>query len=181
LTVPLEPPDLHVRRAILEKRARLDDVDAGPDLLEEIAGGVSSSVRALEAALIQVVAYASMRGETPTPELARKLLRRLGPDRASEGFGVATIVDATARQFGLDAGQLVARDRRPPVARARKVAMYLARELTDKSLPEIGRGFGGRDHSTVLSAVRSVTDELRRDPELAMTVESLKQHLQTGG
>ena len=74
----------------------------------------------------------------------------------------------------------MARDRRPAVARARKVAMYLARELTGQSLPEIGRGFGGRDHSTVLSAVRSIDTEVHRDPELAMTVESLRQRWPTG-
>ncbi len=71
----------------------------------------------------------------------------------------------------------MARDRRPAVARARKVAMYLARELTDQSLPEIGRGFGGRDHSTVLSAVRSVAADVRQDPELALAVDNLKQRL----
>ena len=177
LVVALEPPDLPVRRAILEKRAKLDDIDAGPDLLEEIAAHVSTSVRALEAALIQVVAYASLRGERPTPELARRLLARLGPPRRAEASTVSSIVDATATQFGLQAAEIMARDRRPAVARARKVAMYLARELTDHSLPEIGRSFGGRDHSTVLSAVRSVAADVRQDPELALAVNNLKQRL----
>ncbi len=174
LVVALEPPDLPVRRAILEKRARIDGVDASSELLEEIAALVSTSVRTLEAALIQVVAYASLRGEAPTPELARRLLSRLAPrDRQT----VAAIVDATATQFGLQSSELIARDRRPAVARARKVAMYLARELTDESLPEIGRDFGGRDHSTVLSAVRSVTSDVQRDPELATTVNNLRERL----
>lgn len=178
LVVGLEPPDVHVRRAILEKRARLDDVDAGPDLLDEIAGRVSTSVRALEAALIQVVAYASMRGEPPTAALARRLLKRLSPNRGSEPCSVTAIVDATAKHFGVESQDVLARDRRPSVARARKVAMYLTRELTDQSLPEIGRGFGGRDHSTILSAVRSVTTAVSRDPDLAFAVESLKHRLE---
>ena len=179
LVVGLDPPDLHVRRAILEKRARLDDVEAAPDLVDEIAGRVTTSVRALEAALIQVVAYASMKGEPPTPELARKLLHRLGPTRPAEACTVADVVSATAVRYGVDEEALLARDRRPPVAKARKVAMYLARELTDYSLPEIGRGFGGRDHSTVLSAVRSVSEQLGADPDLALTVDSLKQTLRS--
>jgi chromosomal replication initiator protein len=180
LVVSVDPPDLHVRRAILEKRARLDAVEAGPELLDEIAGRVDSSVRALEAALVQVVAYASLRGEEATPDLARRLLKRLRPGPSESPCTVAAVVDATAQQFGLSAEELLARDRRPQVARARKVAMYLARELTDQSLPEIGRGFGGRDHSTVHSAVRSVGSEVRTDPELAMAVESLKRDLESG-
>ena len=176
LVVSIEPPDILVRRAILEKRARLDEVAADPALIEEIAARVSTSVRALEAALIQVVAYASLRGEPPTPELARRLLKRIAPT-PSDPCSVPTIVQAAAEAFAVTPEQLVARDRRPAVSRARKVAMYLARELTDQSLPEIGRGFGGRDHSTVLSAVRSIDTEVHRDPELAMTVESLRQRL----
>jgi len=137
---------------------------------------VSTSVRALEAALIQVVAYASLRNEPPTPDLARRLLKRIGP-APTDPCSVPSIVEAAAQAFEVNPDQLLARDRRPAVSRARKVAMYLARELTGQSLPEIGRGFGGRDHSTVLSAVRSIDTEVHRDPELAMTVESLRQRL----
>jgi chromosomal replication initiator protein len=178
LVVGIDPPDYHVRRAILEKRARLDSVDASPDLVEEIAGRVTSSVRALEAALIQVVAYASLRGEPPTPEVARKLLDKLGPDRRTAKPSVEDIVGATATLFGLTTKELVARDRRPAVARARKVAIYLARELTGKSLPEIGRRLGGRDHSTILAAVRSLPGDIERDTELAAAVDNLKRQLQ---
>lgn len=177
LVVGIDAPDLSVRRAILEKRARLDSVPVGPELIDEIAARVTSSVRALEAALIQVVAYASLRNQPPTPELARKLLNRLTPDTSREPCTVATILDATAVQFGLRSAALLARDRRPAVSRARKIAMYLARELTEQSLPEIGRGFGGRDHSTVLHAVRSVEAEVSRDPELALTVNNLRTRL----
>jgi len=181
LVVGLEAPDITVRRAILEKRARLDAVNAEPELVEEIAARVTTSVRALEAALIQVVAYASLKGEPPTPELARRLLKRLTPERAAEPCTVAAILDATATQFGIGTDALLARDRTPAVTRARKVAMYLARELTGQSFPEIGRGFGGRDHSTVLHAVRSVSAEVRRDSELAGTVDNLRARLSPGG
>jgi chromosomal replication initiator protein len=177
LVVSLDPPDIHVRRAILGKRARLDGVQADPALLEEIATHVNTSVRALEAGLIQVVAYASLRNEPATPELARHVLKRLATSSPPDTCNVSTILEAAASAFEVDVKQLIARDRRPAISRARKIAMYLARELTDKSLPEIGRGFGGRDHSTVLSAVRSIDAEVHRDPELAMTVESLRRRL----
>jgi len=177
LVVSVEPPDFHVRRAILEKRVRLDAVAASPDLVSEIAGRVTTSVRALEAALIQVVAYASLRGQQPTPDIARKLLDKLGPDRRSAKPSVEDVLAATASVFGVTANELVARDRRPDVARARKVAIYLARELTGKSLPEIGRRLGGRDHSTILSAVRSLSGDIERDSDLAQAVDKLKRQL----
>jgi chromosomal replication initiator protein len=177
LVVSVEPPDFHVRRAILEKRVRLDAVDASPDLVSEIAGRVTTSVRALEAALIQVVAYASLRGQQPTPDIARKLLDKLGPDRRAAKPSVEDVLAATASVFGLTASELVARDRRPDVARARKVAIYLARELTGQSLPEIGRRLGGRDHSTILSAVRSLSGDIERDSDLAQAVDKLKRQL----
>jgi chromosomal replication initiator protein len=177
LVVAVEPPDFHVRRAILEKRARLDCVDASSDLVSEIAGRVTTSVRALEAALIQVVAYASLRGEPPTPDVARKLLDKLGPDRRTAKPSVEDVLAATASVFGVTSSQLVARDRRPDVARARKVAIYLARELTGKSLPEIGRRLGGRDHSTILAAVRSLSGDIERDGDLAQAVDKLKRQL----
>jgi chromosomal replication initiator protein len=179
LVVAVEPPDFHVRRAILEKRARLDSVDASPDLVTEIAGRVTTSVRALEAALIQVVAYASLRGEQPTPDIARKLLDKLGPDRRSAKPSVEDVLTATASLYGLTSKELIARDRRPLVAQARKVAIYLSRELTGKSLPEIGRRLGGRDHSTILAAVRSLSGDIERDSNLAQAVDKLKHQLAT--
>ncbi len=177
LVVGLDSLDLPVRRAILRKRARLDSVTAAPELVDEIAACVTTSVRALEAALIQVVAHASLRNEPPSPELARRLLKRLAPETAQTPCTVAAIVDATAAQFGVGAESVLARDRRPTVTRARKVAMYLARELTGQSFPEIGRGFGDRDHSTVLHAVRSVSTQVTRDPELATAVDKLRKRL----
>jgi chromosomal replication initiator protein len=179
LVVAVEPPDFHVRRAILEKRARLDSVDASPDLVAEIAGRVTTSVRALEAALIQVVAYASLRGEQPTPDIARKLLDKLGPDRRAAKPSVEDVLTATASLYGLTSKELIARDRRPLVAQARKVAIYLSRELTGKSLPEIGRRLGGRDHSTILAAVRSLSGDIERDNDLAQAVDKLKRQLAT--
>jgi chromosomal replication initiator protein len=177
LVVGIDPPDIHVRRAILAKRARLDCVDAPSDLVEEIASRVTTSVRALEAALIQVVAYASLRGEAPTPEIARRLLDRIAPEKRRSKPSVEEVLSATAARFGVTPDELVARDRRPAVARARKVAIYLARELTGKSLSEIGRQVGRRDHSTILAAVRSLGGDIEHDAELAQAVDELERQL----
>jgi chromosomal replication initiator protein len=177
LVVALEPPGVDVRRAILAKRARLDGVALPPAVLDEIALTVDSSVRALEAALIQVVAYASMHHVEPDAELARKLLHRLGRVAGQPKPLAAAIVDATAREFHVGRDELEARNRRPEVARARQVAMYLLRDLTDHSLPEIGRELGGRNHATVLHALRRVDESLRHDPGLRETVDNLRDQL----
>lgn len=177
LVVELEPPPASLRRAILAKRARLDGVDVPTEVLAEIAHRVDSSVRALEGALIRVVAYASLKGEQATPALARHVLRRLGEDTAPDACGISEIIDAAAQEFGVERDSLLARDRRPTVATARQVAMYLARELTEHSLPEIGRGIGGRNHSTVLHAVNRIGAAMRTDPAVRSAVDNLHRRL----
>jgi chromosomal replication initiator protein len=175
LVVELEQPGIEVRRAILGKRARLDGVELPPEVLDEIARCVSSSIRALEGALIRVVAYASLRREPPTPALARLVLHRLGGETPAASIG--EIVDAAAQEFGLKREQLLARGREPSIALARQVAMYLARKLTDHSLPEIGRGVGNRNHATVLHAVKRVNSGVQSDPELRRAVDNLHRRL----
>ena len=177
LVAELDTPELEVRMAILAKRARLDEIEVEADVLAEIAGRVTTSVRALEGALIRVIAYASMTGEPPTPGLVRHVLRRLGEDTAPDECGLGEILDAAAQEFGVERAALMARDRRPAVATARQVAMYLARELTEHSLPEIGRGIGGRNHTTVLHAVNRVSAAMRTDDSVRTAVDSLRRRL----
>jgi chromosomal replication initiator protein len=177
LVVELEPPDFQVRRAILEKRARLDGVMTTDVVLDEIASRVTSSVRALEGALIRVVAYASLRDRDLTPALVHHVLSRLGKGAPALVCSVRDIIDAAAEEFGVRQDELLARDRRPSVASARQVAMYLARELTQQSLPEIGRQMGNRNHSTVLHAVNRVRDSLTTDPAVRSAVDKLRSRL----
>jgi chromosomal replication initiator protein len=177
LVIELEPPPAALRRAILAKRARVDGIEVSGDVLAEIAKRVDSSVRALEGALIRVVAYASLKGEQATPGLVRHVLRRLGEDTAPDACGLSEILDAAAQEFGVEREALLARDRRPTVATARQVAMYLARELTEHSLPEIGRGIGGRNHSTVLHAVNRISAAMRTDAAVRTAVDNLHRRL----
>jgi chromosomal replication initiator protein len=177
LVVGIDPPTPEVRRAILRKRAAMDGVEVAEEVLEEIAGLVTSSVRALEGALIRVVAYASLRAERPTAELARTVLGRLGNHDRGASCGIPEIVDAAAQEFGVERDDVMARNRRPDVAMARQVAMYVARELTDHSLPEIGRGVGGRNHTTVLHAVNRVTASMDADPRVRNAVDNLRKRL----
>jgi chromosomal replication initiator protein len=134
-------------------------------------------VRALEGALIRVVAYASLKGEDPTPGTVRHVLRRLGQDQSRDACGLSEIVDAAAQEFGVPRTAMLGRDRRRNVSRARQIAMYLARELTGHNLTEIGRGIGGRDHTTVLHAINQIGTAVHADPAVRESVEKLRRRL----
>lgn len=177
LVVELEPPPVAVRRAILAKRARLDGIEVSTDALAEIAQRVDSSVRALEGALIRVVAYASLKDEEATPALVHHVLRRLGQDQTPDACGLSEIVDAAAQEFGVERGSLLSRNRRREVTDARQVAMYLARELTAHSFSEIGRGIGNRDHTTAINAVKRIKAGVITDPALRASVENVLRRL----
>ena len=177
LVVELDTPEVAVRRAILVKRARLDGLEVDDAVIAEIADRVTTSVRALEGALIRVVAYASLREEPATPALVRHVLQRLGESAVADTCGIGEILDAAAQEFGVEREALLARDRHPTVATARQVAMFLARELTEHSLPEIGRGVGGRNHTTVLHAVNRVSAAMRSDDSVRNSVHNLRRRL----
>ncbi|MEA2375013.1 MAG: chromosomal replication initiator protein, partial [Thermoleophilaceae bacterium] len=178
LVAQLEPPGFDARLAILEQRARADALSGVADgTLAEIASCVTTSVRGLEGALIRVVAYASLRGDEPTPELARHVLSNLYPTPAGRPSTLGEIQAAAASAMEVPIEALLAHDRRPRVTLARQVAMYLARELTDASLPAIGRHFGGRNHSTVLHAHRRVTTELGKRGDTMDAVERARSEL----
>ena len=181
LVADLQPPELDVRLAILRKRARLDSLhQIDEDTLAEIASRVTASVRSLEGALIRVVAFASLKGQDPTPELARQVLATLYPLPSPPRCSLEAIQIAAAAEFGITREALLAQDRRPSVAFARQVAMYLARELTRESLPAIGARFGGRNHSTVLHAHRKIAGDLERDQAVVDKVHSLRRRLNSG-
>jgi chromosomal replication initiator protein len=180
LVAEIAPPGAGVRLAILRKRVRQDGLGDIPDeTLVAVASVVGSSVRVLEGALIRVVAYSSLVGKPPTPELAMEVLGRLysAPD---EPQSVERIQETTAAAFGLDRAELLARDRTPKVAFARQVAMYLARELTHEGLPALGREFGGRNHTTVLHAWRRVSELVDKPGEKRETVQGIRRSLEAG-
>jgi chromosomal replication initiator protein len=179
LVAELEAPDFEARMAILRKRARVDSLaEVADETLAEVAGYVNASVRSLEGALIRVVAYASLRGERPTPSLARQVLERLYPRVDDEtSCTVEQVQEAAADTFGVSRAQLLARDRTPRVSFVRQVAMYVARELTDETLPAIGKSFGGRNHTTVLHAHRRIAADLGRDQNTADAVDALRTRL----
>jgi chromosomal replication initiator protein len=177
LVAELETPEVGVRMAILAKRARLDGVDVPSDVIHEIATRVTTSVRALEGALIRVVAYASMNERDPTAELVRHVLRRLGAEEARDVRSMNEIVEATAQEFGLEPGDLRGKSRQQSVSVARQVAMYLAKELTGHSPSEIGEAIGGRDRKTVTHGITRATEALQSDQVVRSSVNNLRRRL----
>jgi chromosomal replication initiator protein len=149
---------------------------------------VPSNVRALEGALIRVVAFASLTGRPLTAGLAAEVLGDLYPaGTPAPGTGrtaaqtIDRILDLAADTFGFTVDELLSHDRRPALAWARQVAMYLAREHTGETLPAIGRRFGGRNHTTVMHACKRTAERIARDPEAFEAVRRLTDRLRTPG
>jgi chromosomal replication initiator protein len=182
LVADIAPPDMPTRLAILRKRAHHDQIQlADEQPLKIIAEHVRSNVRALEGALIRVVAFGSLTGRPLTPELATEVLASLYPQASSPGQRKRTVEEiqsATCAQFGVSSEELLSTARSTRIAWPRQVAMYLARELTGESLPTIGRHFGGRDHTTVLHAWRRAGSRISTDETSREAVEKLCQTLE---
>jgi chromosomal replication initiator protein len=179
LTVALEPPDLRTRMALLWRMAARSSPDlADPLVLREIAGRVPGNVRALEGAMTRVIAVASMLSEPITePVVARALsYEQKRESSGAAGPSVAEIQDAVATTLNLSREELLSPRRTPRIARARQLAMYLTRELTPLSLAQIARQFD-RDHSTVLHAIRSVSQRREPGSETESTIERVRASL----
>jgi chromosomal replication initiator protein len=182
LVADVQPPDLTTRLAILRKRAQHDGVELGDGMaLQVIAERIDTNVRALEGALIRVVAFSSLTGRPLTGELADEVLDSLYPrKKPSEQAGrhsIGEIQAAACEHFGLSPGELLSSGRTARLAWPRQVAMYLAREMTGESLPAIGRQFGGRDHTTVLHAWRRTSARIASDEASRQAVEKLCESL----
>jgi chromosomal replication initiator protein len=181
LVADIHPPDGNTRLAILRKRVHQDAIeDLHPGTLEVIAQRIALNVRALEGALIRVVAFSSLTGRPLTPELASEVLDSLYPHTTPHTRTLAEIQAAACQHFGLSPEELLSASRATRVAWPRQVAMYLARELTNESLPAIGRHFGRRDHTTVIHAVRRTQAKILADSSSRKAVEDLRHHLACG-
>ena len=180
LVTAIEPPDAAMRMTVLRKRAAVDGLEVDDDALIPIAERVTANVRALEAALVRVIAYSSLTGRPVDAPLARRVLDELYPAPTRAGHSTLTADDViafVADAFSLSPDDLRSASRAPTVAWPRQVVMYLAREHTDESLPSIARAFGARAHTTVLHACRRTAGRLETDPEAGLLVRELSDRL----
>ncbi|WP_169983597.1 chromosomal replication initiator protein DnaA [Microbispora sp. H10836] len=156
LITDVQPPELETRIAILRKKAIQEGLAAPPDVLEYIASRIATNIRELEGALIRVTAFASLNRQSVDIQLAEIVLKDLISEDASPEITISLIMSTTAEYFGVSLDDLCGSSRSRALVTARQIAMYLARELTDLSLPKIGQQFGGRDHTTVMHAERKI-------------------------
>src|SRR5581483_4283968 len=164
LITDIQPPDLETRIAILRKKVKSDQIEIGDhELLTFIASRVSTNIRELEGALTRVVAFSSLTGRPLTVDLAQDVLKDVFPQGESAQISIDRIQELVCERFGVTREELTGDRRSQNIVYPRQVAMYLSRELTDSSLPKIGKEFGGRDHTTVIHATSKIARLIRED------------------
>jgi chromosomal replication initiator protein len=173
LITDIQPPDLETRIAILRKRVKTDNINADPQVLTFIASRVSTNIRELEGALTRVVAFCSLTGRPMTEELAQDVLKDVFPQGDLPQVTIERIQEIISDRFGLSLDELCGDKRSQNIVYPRQVAMYLSRELTDSSLPKIGKQFGGRDHTTVIHATSKIARLIREDRSVYNLVQEL--------
>ena len=156
LLADVQPPDLETRIAILSRKGTAEGLDLPFDVLEYIASRITTNIRELEGALIRVTAFASLNKQPVDQTLAEMVLKDIISDPEGHEITTSLIMGQTADYFGITIDDLCSANRSRTMVSARHIAMYLCRELTDLSLPKIGREFGGRDHTTVMSADKKI-------------------------
>ncbi|RZT38468.1 chromosomal replication initiator protein DnaA [Cupriavidus agavae] len=176
LTVAIEPPELEMRVAILMKKAAAENVSVPEEVAFFVAKHLRSNVRELEGALRKILAFSNFHGKDITIDVTREALKDLLTVQNRQ-ISVENIQKTCADFYNIKVADMYSKKRPANIARPRQIAMYLAKELTQKSLPEIGELFGGRDHTTVLHAVRKIADERSKDAQLNHELHVLEQTL----
>lgn len=176
LTVAIEPPELEMRVAILMKKAQAEFVPMSEDVAFFIAKHLRSNIRELEGALRKILAYVRFHGKEVTIDVAKEALKDLLSIQNRQ-ISVENIQKAVADFYGIKVADMYSKKRPANIAKPRQIAMYIAKELTQKSLPEIGELFGGRDHTTVLHAVRRINELRSLDSQLNHELHVLEQTL----
>ena len=177
LIADIQPPDTETRIAILRKKVEKEHIQIPDDVIQLIAENAKSNIRELEGSLIKLLACSSLASREITVDMARDVLADMVKGSAPKKIAAQAIQKAVAQHFDIPSDSLRAKTRIARVVIARQVGMYLCRELTDLSLVDIGKRFGGRDHSTVLHAIAKVKRELDRDASLRRKVQALLEEL----
>ena len=176
LLADIEPPELEVRVAILRKKAEAESISLPDDVALYIAGAIKSNVRELEGALIRLAAYASLSRRDITLDFARETLDG-SITRPREHLSVDAVMKAVAAYYGVKISDLKSARRHKSIAGPRAVAMYLSRTHTTDSYPDLGRAFGGKHHTTIISAVDKITRKLKTDPALRGEIHAIEANL----
>ena len=176
LIADIQPPDLETKVAILQKKAEQERVTLPTDVALYIASNIRSNVRELEGALIRLVAHSSLTGGEITQSYAQQVLKNFIDSQARK-INIEQIQKAVAEQFGLRLTEIKAKNNSRAIVYPRQIAMYLAKHLTEASLPEIGRQFGGKHHTTVLHSVEKIEEQRKTDKDLNRLLGKLTEQL----
>jgi chromosomal replication initiator protein len=179
LSVDITPPDLETRIAILRNKADAEQLQIPDETLSYIAGQIDSNIRELEGALVRVQAYATMKHLTISTSLAADALKNLKLAGKNNELSIADIQNEVAKYYEVSVADLKGKKRVKTIVMPRQIAMYLAREMTDNSLPKIGKSFGGKDHTTVIHAHEKIAQALEQNERLQNDVRELKNNLRT--
>jgi len=177
LVTDLQPPDVEMRLAILQKKAQLMGVQLPEEVMEFLANRIRTNIRRLEGALIRVASYAALTSKKLTLEMVEGLLRELLHEEGRYSINIDAIQKKVAEHFDIRLADMTSRRRPEHIAFPRQVAMFLARQMTESSLSAIGDAFGGRDHGTVLHACRLVKDRMEVDADVRQVVSYLEKQL----
>jgi len=177
LLADIQPPDLETKMAILDKKAEADGIKLPEDVRTFMATKSRSNIRELEGALIKLIAYSSLTGTPINMPMAQQALKHMLHEQERR-ITIDSIQKTTADKFNIKQSQLKEKSNAKDIVRPRQVAMYLVKELTQASLPEIGRAFGNKHHTTVIHSIRKIEDLRHSDSELNKTINSLIDTLQ---
>ncbi|WP_304131030.1 chromosomal replication initiator protein DnaA [Ignavibacterium album] len=177
LAADIQPPEYEMRIAILKNKAEEFGMTISNDIIEYIAGNITSNIRELEGCLIKMLATASLNSKDISLDLARKIVREIASDR-KVNLGIDDITKIVCEFLNVPENKVRDKTRKKEIVIARQLAMYFAKEYTKSSLKTIGLHFGGRDHSTVIHACNSIEVEMKDDPQLAELVNKLKTKIE---
>ncbi len=176
LVADIQPYPLEARIAILREKADREGIVLPDDVAEFVAGSIKSNIRELEGSLIRVGAYASLTGQALTLEMARNVLKEL-VNEAKRVITLDAVQDAVAARFHIKVAEMKSKRRTKVLVFPRQIAMYLCREITQQSYPEIARHFGGKDHTTIMHACKQIEKAKVSDPSLHGTLEEVKRQI----
>jgi chromosomal replication initiator protein len=176
LIADIQPPDLETKVAILKKKAENEVVPLPDNVAIYIAGRIKSNVRELEGSLVRLIAYASLTGNEISLELAQDVLKNV-LDQDEKAVTIESIQKFVSDYYQLKIGELKSRNNSKSIAMPRQIAMYLCKSLTHASLPEIGRSFGGKHHSTVIHSIKKVNDMRKRDGNFNNLISSFLESI----
>lgn len=177
LVTDLQPPDVEMRLAILNKKAQSMGVSLSPDVMNFLANRIRTNIRRLEGALIRVASYASLTGKKLSVEVVESLLREILHEEGRHAISIDVIQKRVAEHFDIRLADMTSKRRPENIAFPRQIAMFLSRQMTESSLSAIGELFGGRDHGTVLHACRLVKDRMEVDANVRQVVSYLEKQL----